>query len=128
MPTSPHAAQHREVYRKVEAALRVAEQSGATLVNKFDVSHLHELGVDEPQAAILTCLKEINEKAFDYYRPPSAPSTEPETGGQRLFAFVWDSKSLNCEVYLKFVLKMSKTSSNATLYIVSFHKSTKGKK
>ena len=55
------------------------------------------------------------------WRPVPESAGEPQIKGLKLWAFVWESQLLGCEVYLKFCLKESK--SGATHYAhVRIHK------
>jgi hypothetical protein len=45
------------------------------------------------------------------WRPDPERSGEPEVNGLKLWPFVWASKKLGCEIYMKFCLKERKNGS-----------------
>ncbi|SHF05282.1 hypothetical protein SAMN02745206_01262 [Desulfacinum infernum DSM 9756] len=109
---------YRELDRKLQQA-RSAIQEGRWAILEPDVIHgdLLELDVliSELPSLLLEALGEITPKAYRGNRPP-ARSYEEAIKNAELFSFVWQSKTLGCNVYLKFALK------GDIMWLVSFHK------
>lgn len=119
----------RELFGRVETAL-TAVKAGRHLIGAPDhvAKDLAEVEIDsqaEFWALLPTLLEELKVAGpgvcYKGWRPLPESAAEPLVKGRKLWAFVWDSQHLGCEVYLKFCLVESKT--GATHYAhVRIHK------
>ena len=108
-----------------ELTIKLKEAEKATLVGQVrllepDVilADLLDLGIlaDKLINVLSGLLHEINYRHYQGERPPKK-SYENLIRGSELFAFAWESASMGCKMYFKFVLKMG------VLWIVSLHQS-----
>ena len=119
----------RELFGKVETAL-AAFKAGQYMIGApyHLASDLAEVGIDSAAdfwALLPQLLGELSAAGpaacYAGWRPVPEAAGEPLVKGLKLWAFVWESRQLGCEVYLKFCLKESK--SGATHYAhVRIHK------
>ncbi len=98
---------------------RRAVEEGRWAVLETDVIYADLLDLDvlihELPDLLLSAFSEITPDVYKGRRPP-ARSYKERIKDAELFAFLWRSKELQCDVYLKFAMK------NDTLWLVSFHR------
>lgn len=115
----------RELYAKVETAL-AAFKAGRYMVAvpehlANDLADVEIDSEDEFWKLLPRLLEELKQAGpggcYRGWRPVPETAGEPLISGLKLWAFVWNSKALGCEVYLKFCLKETGTSGMYYLHV-----------
>lgn len=108
---------HLELFQKVEAAIAaVAARRYMIGVPEHLATDLAEMEIDDENdlwALVPKLLQELKDsvpgECYRGWRPTPEAAVEPTVQGLKLWAFVWESQELGCEVYMKFCLKQSKS-------------------
>jgi hypothetical protein len=109
---------HRELNRRLIEALDAVRKGRVAFVEEEPIqADLLDLDflIEDLMGSLPSILNEIEPRHYRGASPP-ARSYESSIRGVELFAFGWASRTLGCEMYLKFALK------GGVLWISSFHK------
>lgn len=101
-----------EIINKVSDAISAIEAGKKTIpVSKHFSSDQHDLGIEDTKKLwplIISLLKEIKDigpgESYAGSRPPQK-SYEVKTEGLELWAYSWESESMDKKMYIKFCLK-----------------------
>lgn len=104
----PKRPSDKELKGKLDEAHNLLSKKEGLFANPGNVvGELYDLGIGDSKEVwdlIKPLLKEIEVKDYTGGRPPQK-SYEKSIEGKELFAFSWQSQSLNKKMYLKFALK-----------------------
>lgn len=104
----PKRPSDKELKGKLDEAYGLLSKNEGLFANPGNVAgELNDLDIGDSKEVwdlIKPLLKEIEAKNYTGGRPPQK-SYEKSIEGKELFAFSWQSKSLNKKMYLKFALK-----------------------
>ncbi len=123
MSSVPRRPGHKELAGKINAAQERLEDGNWDMGLEYELfmKDCEELGLytdEEQTAALKHVMKEVRP---EHYRGPQPPrkGSRGKVLDRELFEFVFTSKFLNKEIYLKFAVYGDQ------LFIVSFHKTRK---
>ena len=107
----------KELSKKIHAAIEsLSIREGFFAEPSKNLGELDKLSIETQDLwpLILQLLMEIKPENYTGSRPPQK-SYEAKIASLELFAFSWESKTLNRKMYLKFVIR------NNFFYLVSLH-------
>lgn len=115
----------REIDKRIVDAKRALSGDKCYFTNPVkNLNELNKLEIGDSSEVWVLLIELVEEIEIEHYAGSHPPmkSYEPTINGCELYAFMWKSKKMGKEMYLKFSVK------NECFYLVSLHVSTPIKK